>query len=344
MKMIKDILFELLPLAGPSGNEGAVQNKMESLMIPMVDGVSADNIGNRIFLKKGRGDNKVMIIAHADEVAFVVTYIDENGFVYFQEDGAIDTNVLPEQIVEIYHGDEINSGVIGKKPLHLQNKAEYSKDWDTEELWIDLGVSSKEEAEKLVEVGDYITFKTQPMMLQNDIVLSKSLDDKAGLAALASIAESLKGKEIKDNLYFVSSVQEELGARGAKVAAESIRPDIAIAIDTTHTTDYPSISPQRNGDIRVNGGAVITKGPNIDQEVSNELIEIAKTNNIKYQIQAISHPAGSDINPIQLAGLGVRTALVSIPLRYMHQPNEIASIEDIKSVVKLISLYCQQNH
>lgn len=338
-------MSDILSIASPSGGERLLAHKFATYMESLVDDVTTDALGNVIALKKGNVKGKrIMIVAHADEVAMMVTYIDDNGFLYFQEVGAVDTNILPERMVEIHHGDKIVYGVIGKKPLHLQEKSEYAKDWATEELWIDLGVKSKEEAEKLVEVGDYITYKTSPTLLQNNNIASKSLDDKSGMAVVMEVAKNLKDKDVDDDIYFVASVQEELGARGAQVAAQSIRPDIAIAIDTTHAVDYPSVSPERNGNIDLGNGVVITKGPNINAALAQQLTKIARNNGMKYQIQAISHQTGSDINPIQLVEEGVKTALVCIPLRYMHTPNEVASIDDMDSVAELLTKFCLSSH
>lgn len=345
MEVTKDILLDILAIPSPSGNEQLLTKKFADFVTPMVDRVTVDTIGNVIAYRKGNGSGKrVMIVAHADEVAMMVTYIDDNGFVHFQEVGAVDTNILPEQIVEIHHVGKTVAGVIGKKPLHLQEKSEYAKDWATEELWIDLGVKSKAEAEKLVEVGDYITYKTQPFFLQSNNIVSKSLDDKSGLAVMMEVAQCLRNESIDNDLYFVASVQEELGARGAQVAAQSIKPEIAIAIDTTHAVDYPSVSPERIGDISLGKGVVVTKGPNIDSSLAQQLTTIAKKNGIKYQIQAISHQTGSDINPIQLVEAGVRTSLLCIPLRYMHTPNEIACLEDMKDAVGLLTKFCVMSY
>lgn len=344
MNTIKDILLDILTVPSPSGSEQLLTKKFSDYMAPIVDRVSIDSIGNTIAYKKGMGNGKrVMIVSHADEVAMMVTYIDDNGFVHFQEVGAIDTNILPEQLVEIHHEDKIVYGVIGKKPLHLQEKSEYAKDWATEELWIDLGVKGKDEAEELVEVGDYITYKTQPTIVQNNNIVSKSLDDKSGLAVIVKVAQGLKDEILDDDLYFVASVQEELGARGAQVAAQSIKPDVAIAVDTTHSVDYPSVSPVRNGDISLGKGVVVTKGPNIDPMLAQQLTKLAKKNDIQFQTQAISHQTGSDINPIQLVEAGVKTALLSIPLRYMHSPNEVANMDDMKRAAELLKAFCLRN-
>lgn len=345
MELINDILSDILPIASPSGNETGLASRFAPFMKPLVDKVTIDVFGNVIAHKNGNGMGKrVMLVAHADEVAMMVTYIDDNGFVYFQEVGAIDTNILPGQMVEIHDGDNIVYGVIGKKPLHLQDKSEYSKDWATEELWIDLGAKDKEDAERLVAVGDYITFRTQPKMLQDSLVVSKSLDDKAGIAVLMATVQSLQGKLAENDLYFVASAQEELGARGAKIATQTVKPDIAIAIDATHATDYPSVSPNKNGDIRLGSGVVITRSPNVDRDIADELIEIAQSNGIRYQVQAISHQTGTDINPIQLVEKGVRTALLGIPIRYMHTPNEVASLDDMESASKLLTQFCLSNN
>lgn len=344
METVKKILFDILPIASPSGDETLLLNKFASFMTSLVDDVKIDTSGNVIAHKKGNGKHKIMLIAHSDEVALMVTYIDDKGFVYFQEVGAIDTNVLPEQKVEIHHDNKIVYGVVGKKPLHLQNKGEAAKDLEPDELWIDIGAKDKQDAETNVQVGDYITYRADPMILSNDVVTSKSLDDKTGIVALMAVAQRLSKVKMDDDIYFVASVQEELGGRGARTATLTIEPEIGIALDATHATDYPSMSPVKSGNIQVGGGVVIAKGPNINKALGSQLFTLAKKKHLPLQIEPISHPTGTDANLVQVAGRGVKTALLSIPCRYMHTPNEVASLTDIGSMVDLLECFCQTDH
>lgn len=335
-----DILQDLLQTPSPSGRESFIIKKIEDYLKDFVDEISYDAYGNLIARKRGRTDNKLMLSAHADEVGMMVTYIDNNGFLAFQEIGGIDTNLLPGQRVEIYTENGVVPGVIGKKPIHLQDRDAKAKDYDAEDLWIDIAAKDKDDAENMVEVGDYITYQTQPILLHGETWVSKALDDKVGLLALIETAKALKDKKPVMDVYFVVSVQEELGARGVRTATSTIEPDYGIAIDVTHATDYPTCSPQKSGEIKVGGGVVIAKGPNIESTLGRKLLELAKQNKISYQIEPIARPTGTDANFIQISGKGVKTALLSIPCRYMHSPNEIVSLLDVNESVRLLTLLC----
>lgn len=325
----------------PSGSEQPIIKKMAMFLKDYIDELTIDNYGNLIALKYGANSNKkLMLAAHADEVGMMVTHIDNNGFLSFQEIGGIDTNLLPGQRVEIHNHQGVVTGIIGKKPIHLQDRDAKAKDYDAEDLWIDIAAKDKEEAESKVEVGDYITYQTQPVVLQHDVWTSKALDDKVGLLTLVEVAKALDGKQPAMDVYFVASVQEELGARGIRTAALGINPDYGIAIDVTHATDYPTCSPQKSGEIKVGNGIVIAKGPNINKAIGRKLIDLAKQQNIKYQIEPIARPTGTDANFMQVSGTGVKTALLSIPCRYMHSPNEIVSLVDVNEGVRLLTHFC----
>lgn len=337
----ENILKDLLMTPSPSGSEQPIIKKMAMFLKDYIDELTIDNYGNLIALKYGANSNKkLMLAAHADEVGMMVTHIDDNGFLSFQEIGGIDTNLLPGQRVEIHNHQGIVTGIIGKKPIHLQDRDAKAKDYDAEDLWIDIAAKDKEEAESKVEVGDYITYQTQPIVLQHDVWTSKALDDKVGLLTLVEVAKSLDGKQPAMDVYFVASVQEELGARGIRTAALGINPDYGIAIDVTHATDYPTCSPQKSGEIKVGNGIVIAKGPNINKTIGRKLIDLAKQQNIKYQIEPIARPTGTDANFMQVSGTGVKTALLSIPCRYMHSPNEIVSLVDVNEGVRLLTHFC----
>ena len=337
----ENILKDLLMTPSPSGSEQPIIKKMAMFLKDYIDELTIDNYGNLIALKYGANSNKkLMLAAHADEVGMMVTHIDNNGFLSFQEIGGIDTNLLPGQRVEIHNHQGVVTGIIGKKPIHLQDRDAKAKDYDAEDLWIDMAAKDKEEAESKVEVGDYITYQTQPIVLQHDVWTSKALDDKVGLLTLVEVAKALDGKQPAMDVYFVASVQEELGARGIRTAALGINPDYGIAIDVTHATDYPTCSPQKSGEIKVGNGIVIAKGPNINKTIGRKLIDLAKQQNIKYQIEPIARPTGTDANFMQVSGTGVKTALLSIPCRYMHSPNEIVSLLDVNEGVRLLTHFC----
>ena len=337
----ENILKDLLMIPSPSGSEQPIIKKMAMFLKDYIDELTIDNYGNLIALKYGANSNKkLMLAAHADEVGMMVTHIDKNGFLSFQEIGGIDTNLLPGQRVEIHNHQGVVTGIIGKKPIHLQDRDAKAKDYDAEDLWIDIAAKDKEEAESKVEVGDYITYQTQPVVLQHDVWTSKALDDKVGLLTLVEVAKALDGKQPAMDVYFVASVQEELGARGIRTAALGINPDYGIAIDVTHATDYPTCSPQKSGEIKVGNGIVIAKGPNINKTIGRKLIDLAKQQNIKYQIEPIARPTGTDANFMQVSGTGVKTALLSIPCRYMHSPNEIVSLVDVNEGVRLLTHFC----
>lgn len=342
MNLQEDILKDLLMTPSPSGSEKDIIKKMSMYLKAYTDELRIDNYGNLIALKHGANRNKKsMLAAHADEVGMMVTYIDNKGFLSFQEIGGIDTNLLPGQRVEIHNHQGVVTGVIGKSPIHLQDRDAKAKDYAAEDLWIDIAAKNKDEAGKKVEVGDYITYQTQPMCLQNDIWTSKALDDKVGLFTLIEVARALNGRLPAMDVYFVATVQEELGARGVRTATLGINPDFGIAIDVTHATDYPTCSPQKSGEIKVGGGIVIAKGPNVNQMLGRRLIDLAGQNNIKFQIEPIARSTGTDANFMQVSGTGVKTALLSIPCRYMHSPNEIVSLVDINEGVRLLTHFCE---
>ncbi len=336
-----NLLFDLLQTPSPSGSESAIIEKVADYFKDYADEISRDAYGNLIAIKRGKSSKKLMLAAHADEVGMMVTYIDDNGFIYFQEIGGIDTNLLLGQRVEIHNDKGMVLGVIGKKPIHLQDREAKAKDYDAEDLWIDIAAKDKKEAESRVEVGDYITYQTQPTILHGETWISKSLDDKVGLFTLIKVAEALRNKLPAMDVYFVASVQEELGARGVRTATMSIEPDYGIAIDVTHATDYPTCSPQKSGEIKLGGGIVIAKGPNVEPAIGRSMIDLAKENNIKYQIEPIARPTGTDANFMQVSGKGVKTALLSIPCRYMHSPNEIVSLIDVNEGVRFLTRLCE---
>lgn len=333
---IKDILLDLLKTIGPSGSEEQVISLFRQSIAPYVTEVKTDVTGNCIAHKNGSG-SKVMLIAHADEVGLMIHYIDERGYLYFKEIGGVDTSILPGKRISIEGNNGPVIGVIGKKPIHLQDKTDTPKMINPEDLWIDIGAKDKKDAEQKVQIGQVATIISEPVLLSDKIVASKSLDDRIGLAILIAVAEKLG--QTNADVYFVASAQEELGSVGAQTVTERILPDVGIAIDVTHATDYPTMSVVKDGDIKLGSGVVIAVGPNINKSVSDKLLNVAVESNMPCQMEALPKRTGTDARAIQVAGTGVAAGLLSIPCRYMHTPNEVVSIADAESAVNLIIEY-----
>lgn len=339
-KELKEVLFQSLNMTAPSGSEEQVTSLFCDFVSTYVDEVSTDANGNCIAHKRGSGQ-KIMFMAHADEIGLMVSYIDDRGFLYFKEIGGIDTKMLPTQRVSIIGKNGLIKGVIGCKPIHLQDKSDNNKELSPEDLWIDIAASCKEDAQAKVQIGAVATFESNATNLSDTLILSKSLDDRIGLAVLMGLAQNLPHIATDADIYFVASIQEELGARGAKMITESIRPDIGIAIDVTHATDYPSMSPAKDGDISLGKGPVIPFGPNMTKGINQLLASIADSKAIPYQIEAIAKTTGTDAREIQVAASGIKTGLISIPCRYMHTPSEVVSLADTDNAISLLLEYLQ---
>lgn len=338
---LKDILLESLRMASPSGSEEQITKLFANAIMTYVDDVVCDVNGNCIAHKKGNGP-KVMLMAHADEVGLMISYIDDRGYLYFNQIGGIDTNILPGQRILIQGKQGIVTGVIGRKPIHLQGESERGKNLSPEDMWIDIAAKDKTDALSKVQVGSVATYATTPVIVSDTHILSKSLDDKIGIAVLIGLAYNLLSISTDCDIYLVASVQEELGARGAQMVSEAILPEIGIAIDVTHATDYPTMSLAKDGDISLGKGVVIPWGPNMNKGINQKLISIAESNKIPYQVEAIAKPTGTDARMIQVAGKGVMTGLISIPCRYMHTPNEMVSLADADNAIALLTEFLQE--
>ena len=336
---LQSFLYSILKAQSPSGSEEAVVSSFSKFISPFVSEIRKDVLGNCIAIKKGQGKHKIMLMAHADEVGLIINYIDNNGFLYFKCIGGVDCGILPSHKVSILGKDGSITGVIGKKPVHLQSGDYSGKNVQSEDLWIDIGAMSKEEAESIVHIGDVVTLQSNPILMRNDLLVAKSIDDRIGIAILAGVAEMINKESLDVDVYYVASTQEEIGARGARAATMSVLPDVGIAIDVTHATDYPTMSPIKDGDIFLGGGVVIPIGPNMHKCINSALIAAAQKDCIKFQSQAIAGPTETDARMIQVVGSGVATGLLCIPCRYVHTPNEVISVRDVDATIVLLVEY-----
>lgn len=333
----KKFFKDLVEAPSPSGFEQPAQRIFKEYVKPYADEVKGDVHGNAIALKKGTGKLKFMIAGHADEIGFMINYIDENGFLYIKPIGGIDASVLPGLRITIYHGDKKVRGVIGRKAIHLLAPEERGKALKIDQLWVDIGAKDKKDAEKRVAIGDIATFTPGMETLKGSIVTTKATDNKVGVYIAAKVLELLKDVEHVANIYAVSTVQEEIGLRGAKTSCYGVNPDVGIAVDVTHCSDYPGMSKTKLGDVKLEKGPVLAIGGNINPKVLELLKKAAEDNKINYQIETATFGTGTDANAIQLTRAGVATALISIPNRYMHTPSEIVSLKDVDDAAKLVA-------
>lgn len=280
---------------------------------------------------KGKSDYTIMLDAHIDEIAFIVTDIDDEGFLTVAKCGGFDLRTLPARAVTV-HGKREIPAVFCSTPPHLSSPD--TKFQDISEFKIDtlLGKDAKE----IVSLGDYVTYRTTPVSLANDRVTGKSFDDRAAVTCLLELAERLSGKELPMNVVFVFSDQEELGCRGSKTATFTVAPQEAIALDVSFG-DGPDINPNDCG--KLSEGAMIGVAPVLDKAISNKLIDTAKANNIAHQIEVMGSRTGTNGDVISVSKGGVKTGLVSIPIRNMHTDTEVLDIKDIESVCDILEKY-----
>lgn len=341
-----EFLKLLIDAMSPSGFEEDAAKLWKNYVAGFADEVEGDVHGNSVGIINPDGRPRVMLAGHIDEIGYMIKYIDKDGFLYFSTIGGIDTHLMPGERVWIKGKKEIVLGIIGREPIHQLEKEKRDKVAKIEDLFIDIGVKEKKEAEELVSVGDAAVPAVSFKELKNDRVTGRGFDDRAGAFVVAETLRLLSKEKIEAGVYGVATVQEEVGLRGAKTSAFRISPDVGIAIDVTFTSDYPALKAETKrvkfGDIKIGKGPVIARGPNINSKVFDMLVETAQKKKIPYQIEGISKATGTDANVIQLTKEGVATGLVSIPNRYMHTPVELVSTEDLVNVSKLLAAFIKR--
>ncbi len=332
------MLLETLSNArGVSGQELQVREMLTQAVQDHVDDCRVDSLGNLIVTKRARGSRRkpglqVMLAAHMDEVGLLIVHHESNGHLRFSKVGGIDDRVLLSKVVLI--GPDKVPGVIGVKPVHLLKSKEREQVMDSESMTIDIGAKTREEAESAVKIGDYATFATEFSEMGNDLVMGKALDDRAGCAALVELIR----RDYPVDLYGVFTTQEEVGLRGAQVAAYAIQPDLAFVLETTACDDSPKDKDVSPG-TRLGGGPAITvadKTVIADRRLVHLLIDTAKENHVPFQIKQ-PMIGGTDAGRIHLSQAGIRSAIVAIPTRYLHSPVSVLSRQDFDSMVALVS-------
>lgn len=326
----------------PSGYEQPIQRLVREFVKPHASQVRTDVHGNVIASAGDAQGPRLLFAGHCDQIGMLVTNIDDNGFVYAQTIGGWDPQQLIGQAMTLWTDGGPIPGVISRKPIHLLNENERKQVVMLEQLWLDIGAKSKADAAAKVRIGDCVTLELHYRPLLGNLVTGPGMDNKSGmwtvmesLRRCVAVERSGEGR-LACHLHSVSTVQEEIGLRGATTAAGSIRPDVAIAVDVTHASDCPTIDKNQQGDIKVGGGPVIYRGPNMNPLVSDRLVSLAKAHSIPFQMAASGRATPNDANVLQIHGGGVATGLVAIPNRYMHSAVEVISLDDIHQVAELL--------
>ncbi|HAN94933.1 M42 family metallopeptidase [Candidatus Darwinibacter acetoxidans] len=335
---VKDVFRSLSEAPGVSGYEFGLLELIKQ-GCPWADEARTDKLGNLILLKRGQGPEprpKVMLAAHMDEIGLIITKIEKEGFLRFSTVGGFDQRVLLAQEVVIHGRKGTLTGIIGAKPPHIQAPGEQGKAVKMEDLFIDAGFASAEEAKRQVRVGDLVTLKRRVSQLAGSFLSGKAFDDRAGVAAILECFQVLSTVTHQADVYGVATVQEEVGLRGAVTSTYGIVPDIGIAIDVGFG-DSPGLSEEET--IKLSKGPGIAIGPHVHPKLHARMVETAKEWNISYSLDPSPYPGGTDAYAMQVARSGVATILLSIPLRYMHTPVETLDYRDIQATGRLMAMF-----
>ena len=332
-------LEQLLAAPSPSGYEAPALTLFADYIRPYCY-VSSDLMGNTYGHIAGEGENlpTVMLVGHCDEIGLQIKYIDDNGFLYIAAIGGVDAHLTPGKVVTVHTAQGPITGVVGKKPIHLMDAKDRETVVKLDAQYIDIGATSKKEADKIVRVGDCVTFAAGISCLLGDRIASRGLDDKAGAFVVAEVLRLVATRKLRlpVDLVGVASVQEEVGLRGGTTSAYTVNPDIGICVEVDFATDQPDVERKHNGTVKVGGGPILARGPNINHRLFDELFTAARRRKIPVQVTAIPRATGTDANPMQISRGGTATALVKLPLRYMHTPVEVCSLGDLEKAAELI--------
>lgn len=337
----RNFFYQLVKTPSPSGYEEKIQRVVRDYVKDFADDVRTDVHGNVIAARNPDAPFRVMFTGHCDQLGVIVNYVDDNGFVYILPLGGWDPQTLVGVHVTIWAKNGPVEGVIGRKAIHLLTEEERKRVPKITDLWVDIGAANKEEAERVLRVGDCGTIPLEYRELLNNRVCAPATDDKAGVWVVMEALRRIDAAKLKVGVFAVSTVQEEVGLRGAKTSSYGVDPQVGIAVDVTHATDCPTVDKKISGDVQLGAGPAIGKGPNMNMRLVDQLLDVAESNKISYQLCAENRITGTDAAMIQVSRSGVAAGLVSIPNRYMHTPVEIVSWDDMNAAADLLARYCE---
>ena len=332
-----EFLKRLLDAPGPSGYERAPARVWRQEAETFADEVYGDVTGNSYARVRNEGGPKVLIAGHADEIGFQVTHIDEEGYLWFQQIGGWDDQVVVGQRVRIATRNGDVRGVIGKKAAHLLRPDDRTKPTETRDMWIDIGAKDRADAKGRVRVGDAAVIDAQFVRLTDDLCVSRSMDNRVGAFVALDTARLLAQDRPVADVYAVATAQEETSFAGAYTASFQVAPAVAIAVDVTHATDYPGADKKSDDEVKLGGGPVLTRGASINPIVFEGLREAGERLGLECPVQGAARTSGTDADAMIRSGPGTATGLVSIPNRYMHSPNEVVSLTDLENAARLIA-------
>jgi endoglucanase len=335
-----DFLKTLINTPSPVGHETRGLRVWLDYVAPFADETFSDAYGNCVAVLNKGGSPRIMLAGHADEIAMSVNYIDNEGFIYVRKMGGIDPAITRAQRVLIHTRGGPVKGVVGNVAPHLK-KDDDAKAPKIHDLFIDIGVASRDEAAKLVRIGDPITLADEFELLRNDLAVARAFDNRIGTFAIAETLRLLKSGKHKMHceVCAVANVQEEVGAFGARQIAYTLKPDIALVVDVTHATDYPTISKAQHGDVKIGKGPTLTHGGCNHPEIVDKLEKVASDKKIPLQHEAMSNTSGTDTDVIFWTRGGIPSALISLPNRYMHSPVELISLKDLEHIPELLAAF-----
>lgn len=338
----RKILKSLCAVNGVTGFENNIRNEILTFCPSDYYQTKSDASDNLIISNGNCYDKNIVITAHCDEIGLIVSYIEDNGYIRFKTIGGLDLSLLQGSNVEIYHNNKSVFGVIGVNPIHFGKNSKCNKDFDASDCWIDIGSKSKEETHSYVSIGDFVGICSRWQQLNNSLVSSKSLDNRVGVATLIKLVNYFYKHRIDKNLYFIATSREEIGSVSCGLLSGIPNSDFCVVLDATHATDYPSINKAKFGDIHLGEGVVIPTGPCLSRQIQGLIEKIAIDKKIPYQMEVISNHTNTDYDQlIRINGIN-RTALISIPVRYMHTSIEVASIDDVDCATRLV-IECIKN-
>jgi putative aminopeptidase FrvX len=333
------LLDKLLRTPGPSGYEAPAAAAWRDAAAFAT--VSADGIGSSV-ARIGDASPLLAVVGHIDEIGLVIRHIDEKGLLWFAPIGGWDPQILVGQRVEVQGTNGPVLGVVGRKPLHLLDAEARKKVVELKSLHIDVGASDRDEAEALVRVGDPVVIATEPLALNGERLVSRSMDNRLGAyVALEALRRCHESASLKGSFAAIAAVQEEIGLFGARTSAFKVQPDLALVVDVTHATDAPGVDEKELGSHALGSGPVIYRGATLSPKISELLIEVAKEAGIEHTVGATGNSTSTDADGVQFARSGIPTGLVSIPLRYMHSPVEMVDLADVEATVALIVAFAE---
>src|SRR3954468_12374420 len=339
---LPDTLHKLVTAAGPSGYEQAPAAVFREAAAKFAE-VSYDSVGSTVARVAGTGAGKsVAVIGHIDEIGLIVHHIDDDGFLWFTGVGGWDPIILVGQRVEISTRDGRVPGVVGKKPIHLMKEDDRKKVPQLKDLHIDIGAADGDEARRLVRIGDVAVIAGEPVAMPGNRFVSRSMDNRLGcFVALEAARLVAEAGGAPGDVYALAVAQEEITFGGARTTAYSLRPDMAIAVDVTFATDQPGIDEKELGRHKLGSGAVLTRGSTLDPQVFELLYETAEAEGIPFTVSASGRGTGTDADAFHISRSGIPSAVVSVPLRYMHSPVEMVQLDDVENGARLIAAFAR---